>query len=174
MMRRVLNILFCLAAALGWDSCDRTPVVNVDTDKSALVKENMINANKVVIESESTQIESYMNRRGWKMRELPSGAFYMETLQGKGTAISPEETVEVTYKLEGLDGKNIYSHQIDTLKVGRREVTPALDDILQQLHYGSQAWMIAPSNAAYGVVGDGDRVGSRQVIVYNITNIRKI
>jgi hypothetical protein len=33
--------------------------------------------------------------------------------------------------------------------------------------------MIAPSNSAYGVVGDGDRVNSREVIVYDIQEIKK-
>lgn len=159
-----------LASACG----DRTPVIELEPDNSTLVKENMINANRVVIQSEATQIESYLKRRGWDMKALPSGALYKEYTHGSGNAILAEENVEVTYRLETLDGTAIYTNQIDTLQVGKRQVTPALDDLLQQLCYGSQAWMIAPSNAAYGVVGDGDRVGSRMVIVYNVINIKKI
>lgn len=166
----ILPILALLATACG----DRTPVIELEPDNSTLVKENMINANRVVIQSEATQIESYLKRRGWDMKALPSGALYKEYTHGSGNAILAEENVEVTYRLEALDGTAIYTNQIDTLQVGKRQVTPALDDLLQQLCYGSQAWMIAPSNAAYGVVGDGDRVGSRMVIVYNVINIKKI
>lgn len=165
-----MPILALLATACG----DRTPVIELEPDNSTLVKENMINANRVVIQSEATQIESYLKRRGWDMKALPSGALYKEYTHGSGNAILAEEKVEVTYRLEALDGTAIYTNQIDTLQVGKRQVTPALDDLLQQLCYGSQAWMIAPSNAAYGVVGDGDRVGSRMVIVYNVINIKKI
>lgn len=165
-----MPILALLATACG----DRTPVIELEPDNSTLVKENMINANRVVIQSEATQIESYLKRRGWDMKALPSGALYKEYTHGSGNAILAEENVEVTYRLEALDGTAIYTNQIDTLQVGKRQVTPALDDLLQQLCYGSQAWMIAPSNAAYGVVGDGDRVGSRMVIVYNVINIKKI
>lgn len=165
-----MSILALLASACG----DRTPVIELEPDNSTLVKENMINANRVVIQSEATQIESYLKRRGWDMKALPSGALYKEYTHGSGNAILAEENVEVTYRLEALDGTAIYTNQIDTLQVGKRQVTPALDDLLQQLCYGSQAWMIAPSNAAYGVVGDGDRVGSRMVIVYNVINIKKI
>lgn len=165
-----MPILALLASACG----DRTPVIELEPDNSTLVKENMINANRVVIQSEATQIESYLKRRGWDMKALPSGALYKEYTHGSGNAILAEENVEVTYRLEALDGTAIYTNQIDTLQVGKRQVTPALDDLLQQLCYGSQAWMIAPSNAAYGVVGDGDRVGSRMVIVYNVINIKKI
>lgn len=166
----ILPVLALLATACG----DRTPVIELEPDNSTLVKENMINANRVVIQSEATQIESYLKRRGWDMKALPSGALYKEYTHGSGNAILAEENVEVTYRLEALDGTAIYTNQIDTLQVGKRQVTPALDDLLQQLCYGSQAWMIAPSNAAYGVVGDGDRVGSRMVIVYNVINIKKI
>lgn len=165
-----MPVLALLATACG----DRTPVIELEPDNSTLVKENMINANRVVIQSEATQIESYLKRRGWDMKALPSGALYKEYTHGSGNAILAEEKVEVTYRLEALDGTAIYTNQIDTLQVGKRQVTPALDDLLQQLCYGSQAWMIAPSNAAYGVVGDGDRVGSRMVIVYNVINIKKI
>lgn len=173
-MRKIALYIFPVLALLVSACGDRTPVIELEPDNSTLVKENMINANRVVIQSEATQIESYLKRRGWDMKALPSGALYKEYTHGSGNAILAEENVEVTYRLEALDGTAIYTNQIDTLQVGKRQVTPALDDLLQQLCYGSQAWMIAPSNAAYGVVGDGDRVGSRMVIVYNVINIKKI
>lgn len=172
MKKHILAILplMLMLAACG----DRIPVIEPEQDNSALVKENMINANRVVIQSETTQIESYIQRRGWDMTPLPSGALYREYTQGTGASVKAEETVEVTYRLEALDGTAIYTRQIDTLEVGKRQITTALDDLLQQMHYGSQAWMIAPSNSAYGVVGDGDRVQPRTVIIYNVTNIKKI
>lgn len=168
-------ILAIVPLLMMFSACgDRTPVIELETDNSTLVKENMINANRVVIQSESTQIEGYVQRRGWDMQPLPSGALYREYTHGTGAPIAAPDQVEVTYRLEALDGTPIYTHQVDTLEVGKRQVTAALDDMLQNLHYGSQAWLIAPSNSAYGVVGDGDRVQARMVIIYNVTNIKKI
>ena len=152
---------------------DRTPVIDVGADNSTRYKENMINANRVVIQSEATQIEGYLQRRGMETTALPCGALYHEYTHGNGGTIAPDDTVVVTYRLEALDGTPFYTRQTDTLTVGRRQVTVALDDLLLQVPYGSQAWLIAPSNAAYGVVGDGDRVPSRTVIVYNIVTINK-
>ena len=123
-----------LAAALA-SACDRTPTIELETDKTAAVKENMINANRVVIQSEATQIDAYIQRRGWKTTPLRCGARYLLLEKGKGASIQAE--------------------------------------LLEELTYGSTCWMIAPSNSAYGVVGDGDRVASRTVIVYNIQEIRK-
>lgn len=173
-MKKAYLYILLITTLLAASCADRTPVIELEEENSAMVKENMINANRVVIQSEATQIEAYMQRRGWAMQQLPSGAFFLETEKGAGSAIQPQETVEVTYRLEALDGTPIYTHQVDTLEVGKRQVTPALDELLQQLHYGSTAWLIAPSNSAYGVVGDGDRVQSRMVIIYNVYNIKRL
>ena len=173
--KRYIAAFVLTSLALTLSSCrDRTPVINIEQDKVELVKENMINANHVVIQSESTQIDGYVQRHGWNVKLLPCGASFWEYTCGNGASINPEDKVVVTYRLEALDGSPIYTHQIDTLVVGHRDVTVALDDLLQQLHYGSQAWLIAPSNSAYGVVGDGDRVASRTVIIYNVTNINEL
>ena len=174
-MRKFPYILILFLTAMLSVSCgDRTPVVELQPEQSELMKENMINANRVVIQSEATQIESYIQRRGWQTRQLPSGACFYVSQQGEGPAILSNDKVEVTYRLEGLDGTPFYTHQVDTLVVGHRDVTTALDELLLQLRYGSQAYLIAPSNSAYGVVGDGDRVPSRTVLVYIVTNINNI
>lgn len=169
-----LTILPVILTILCVSCKDRTPIVDIEPEASTLVKENMINANRVVIQSESTQIEGYIQRRGWEVQQLNNGEYYWEYTKGKNGSINPEDKVIVTYRLEALDGTPIYTHQIDTLVVGHRDITMALDDLLPHLQYGSQAWLIAPSNSAYGVVGDGDRVTSRMVIIYNVTNIKKI
>ena len=174
MKRLAYTLISMLAVTMMLAACkDRTTVIEISPDKSTLVKENMINANRVVIQSESTQIDAYLARRGWQMKSLPCGALYRMKSEGNGGLIQPDDTVIVTYRLEALDGTPFYTRQTDTLVVGRRQVTVALDDLLQQLRYGSQAQMIAPSNSAYGVVGDGDRVASRTVIVYDINEIKK-
>ena len=167
--------MLLLAVAMLLGACHRQPpIIVTGEDNGSTIKESMINANRVIIHSEETQIDSYLQRRGWQMTTLPSNARYRVTHMGKDAAIQPDDTVEVSYRLEALDGTPYYTHQCDTLVVGRRQATLALDELLLQLRYDSQATLIAPSNSAYGVVGDGDRVGSREVIVYVINNINKL
>lgn len=174
-MKRILPYWIIVLATTVMTACgDRTPVIDLEPDNSSRYKENMINANRVVIQSETTQIEGYVKRRGLETKALPCGALYHEYVHGSGETINPDDTVAVTYRLEALDGTPFYTQQTDTLTVGRRQVTVALDELLQQLPCGSRAWLIAPSNTAYGVAGDGDRVPSRTVIIYNIVTINKI
>lgn len=174
-MKRILPYWIIVLATTVMTACgDHTPVIDLEPDNSSRYKENMINANRVVIQSETTQIEGYVKRRGLETKALPCGALYHEYVHGSGETINPDDTVAVTYRLEALDGTPFYTQQTDTLTVGRRQVTVALDELLQQLPCGSRAWLIAPSNTAYGVAGDGDRVPSRTVIIYNIVTINKI
>ena len=99
-MKRFCYIIWIgLAAALA-SACDRTPTIELETDKTAAVKENMINANRVVIQSEATQIDAYIQRRGWKTTPLRCGARYLLLEKGKGASIQAEDTVVVTYRLE--------------------------------------------------------------------------
>ena len=166
-----LLLVFCFLffAACG----DRTPIIEVDNRNGDPLKENMINANKIVAQSETTQINAYLDRHGWNATPLPCGAHYEITAAGNGVAIAPDDRVVVTYRLEALDGTPFYTHQVDTLTVGRREQTLALDGVLQRMEYHAKARIVAPSGAAYGATGDGDRVGSRTVIVYLIEDINK-
>ena len=96
-MKRVFHILtIALGATILAASCkDRTPVIEFTPDNSTVVKENMINANRVVIQSESTQIDAYVERRGWKMESLPCGALYRVTTHGNGNPIQPDDTIAV-------------------------------------------------------------------------------
>jgi len=153
---------------------DRTPIIEVEGKNGDPLKENMINANRIVAQSETTQIKAYLERHGWEASPLPCGAWYEVTSRGEGKAIAPDDRVVVTYRLEALDGTPFYTHQVDTLTVGRREQTLALDEVLQRMEYHGKARIIAPSGAAYGVTGDGDRVGSRTVIVYHIEDLDKL
>lgn len=165
--------MLAVCAACAMASCDNTPIIEVDNAQHS-IKENMINANRVVAKSEETQIDGYLQRRGWQMQELQCRARMRVYESGKGMAIANDDSVAVRYQLEALDGSIFYSNQIDTLVAGRQQVTIALDEALLKMHYGDKAWVIAPSDCAYGVVGDGDRVGSRTVIVYNILECKRI
>lgn len=168
----LLLLLTLLCAACG----DNVPIIETDNSAEQL-KENMINANRVVIQSENNQIDSYIQRHGWTLQTLPCGARYRIDRDGSGAPVRNDDTVAVTYRLETLDGTRLYSKQVDTLVVGRMQVTRALDDLLALMHYDAgsvDAVLIAPSNSAYGVTGDGDRVASRMVIVYKIKNIKSL
>lgn len=87
---------------------------------------------------------------------------------GTGAPIKNDDHVVVRYTLSTLNDKTLYADRTDTLVVGRHNATVALDEALLRLRHGSEARLISPSEAGYGVAGDGDRIPSRTVLVYQL------
>jgi len=155
-------------AATMLTACRDVPVINVQPDKGDTLKENMINANRYIAKSEETQIDNYVARRQWQMKRLSGGARVMELTAGSGRQIGYEDTVTLRYRVEAINGAVIYDQVEETVVAGHLQPVRGLDAALLTLHYGSRARVILPSEQAYGVVGDGDRIGSRIVLVYEL------
>ncbi len=164
-VRKHAYILAIVAALFG--ACRDVPVVETETP-SADLTENLINANRYIAQSEEAQIEAYAQRRGWTMTTLPCGARIMVTDAGRGKAVMPDETVIIDYSVGAINGQTIYSHVTDTVVAGRLQPTRGLDAALLTMRHGGRARVILPSEQAYGVVGDGDRIGTRTVLVYDV------
>lgn len=162
-----LKLALCIACFLII-SCNNVPVVDTAEQKGNDLTENLINANRYIAQTEEAQIDSYAERRGWTMATLPSGTRVMVTEEGKGKEVQPDETVVISYRVESLGGQTIYDYVTDTVVAGRLQPTRGLDDALLTLRHGSRARVILPSEQAYGLVGDGDRIGQRVVLVYEL------
>lgn len=165
-MKKIIPILFLLSLI----ACNRTPVIEneQESDQSRL-EESLLNANKYIAQSEETQIDGYISRRGWKMQQITCGARYEEYTVGKGPMIDYEDKVTLKYSVGSINGTTLYENQTEQVVVGRGKPNVGLDAVLRHLHRGSTAHVILPSESAYGVVGDGDRIGSRMILVYDLT-----
>ncbi len=168
-MKRIVPYLIVVIFFGGaFSSCNETPVIEVETQKNDPYKENMINANKYIEQSENTQIESYLSRRGWNMKQLHNGSYIEEYQMGNGAAIDYEDTIAITYTVSALNGSVFYNNVEETVVIGKHQPNVGLDCALQSLHRGSSARVILPSSLAYGVLGDNDRIPSRAVLVYDL------
>ena len=161
----MLTIVACCMMATG---CSDVPVVDVQPPKDNMLKESLINANRHIAHSEETQIDAYVARRNWKMKRIPGGARVMELRGSNGPRIGYEDTVCLSYSVEAISGTTIYSHVEDTVVVGRMQPTRGLDEALRTLSEGSLAVVVLPSEQAYGVAGDGDRVKSRMILICHV------
>lgn len=163
-MKRLAPILLILAFA----ACRQVPVVEVETTAGDTLAEHNATANRYLAQSEETQIEAYIQRRGWKMQRLTGGTRVMETSAASGQKIDYEDTVVVEYDIETIGGQAVYRGVTDTVVAGRLEPTRGLDAAIRTLRHGSEAVVIVPSGQAYGVLGDGDRVSTRLILVYKL------
>jgi FKBP-type peptidyl-prolyl cis-trans isomerase len=120
------------------------------------------------VESGERRVESGERRVESGERRAESGERRVES--GK---IDYEDVVAIEYDVESISGQVVYSNVQDTVTVGRMQPTRGLDAALRTLAPGQQAVVILPSEQAYGVVGDGDRIGSRMILIYKIHKIEK-
>lgn len=174
---KLLPIILLFAFPISLlSSCNDVPVVDLGQATGDTLKENMINSNRINAHRQETNIEAYIARRGWQMSQLGSGVRVMETIKGAGPLVNYEDTVTVRYSVEALEGTLIYDSVEKTLVSGRMEPTPGLDVALRTLRAGSRARVILPSEQAYGVPGDGYRIGRSMELVYDVEvlNVKKL
>lgn len=170
-MKTRIHIALLLLTLLAFAACRRVPTYEVGTPKGDTLKENMINANRIIAQSEEQQIDAYLARRGWPTKRLQGGVRVSEMGTGgtlQNSPIAYEDTVDIVYSVLTLGGDTIYSHREESVVAGHLKPTRGLDAALRSLHDGEQAMVVVPSEQAYGVVGDGDRVRTRTVLVYDV------
>lgn len=169
----LLTLFFAfLFSATALVSCNEVPVVDIQQQKGDTLKESLINANRHIANSEETQIDSYVARRGWQMTRLTGGPRVMVTTPGRGPKVDYEDTVTIRYSIEAINGVVIYKDLTDTLVAGHLQPTRGLDAALRTLNEGSRARVILPSEQGYGVAGDGNRISSRMILVYDVEVIK--
>lgn len=165
-MKRAIILIACTLLA----SCHGDPpIVGRPSVPNRDIKENLINANKTIAQSEETAINEYISRRGWKnMKRLDEGARVWEYQKGEGAKIGYEDSVTLTYTIEAINGKLIYNDIEDKYVAGRRQQMIGLDQAVMQLHHGSRAKVILPSSLAYGIGGDGDKIPQSAILVIDV------
>ncbi len=162
------HIALMLPLALLAGCHNDPPVVAPRAAQHDQLKEHMINANKTIAQAEQTSIDEYVARRGWPVRELSNGARLWEYEAGKGAQVDYEDSVHLRYDIEAINGTRLYSNLEEDCVAGRRREMVGLDEAVRQLHFGSRAKVILPSNLAYGIGGDGDRIPSSAVLVLDV------
>ncbi len=152
-------------------ACREVPTVDLTTPPATPLQEQMIGANRIISQSEAGQIDAYLDRRGWSKEKLPNGVWVAEYENSEvplGKAIGYEDTVVIRYHVESLAGETLYDNCRDTVVVGRLKPNRGVDAALRTLHHGATARVIVPSEQGFGVVGDGDRIGSRMILCYTL------
>lgn len=143
-------------------------MVGNPTSNTPDLKEHFINANRTIAQSEETSINEYVARRKWDMQKLPEGVRLWEYEKGRGPKVNVEDSVHIVYSVEAINGKLIYSDIKDDYVAGRRQQMIGLDQAVLQLSVGSRAKVILPSNLAYGIGGDGDRIPQSAILVIDV------
>lgn len=143
----------------------------IEKSKGEKVDDALLKTNQVVNEKELQQIKGYIERRKWDMHLIGNGINVQEIEKGKGANINDSSIVTINYSIELLNGKKVFSSDIDgkkTIKISEQRDVVGLVYVLKTLKKGSKARAIIPSFLAYGLNGDGDRIPKHASLVYYI------
>lgn len=165
--RVVMSLLMLVAMAVA--ACNNDiPVIDTTQEQRPDYRKNAVQANRYLIEREETNINSYIERRGWQVRILDCGARLHEYSKGKGELIGNGDTVTMQFSVKTLSDKLLYCDSVMTFVVGKLEPCEGVDAAVRSLHRGGKAHVVLPSSVGFGVVGDHDRIPPRTPLVYDI------
>jgi len=168
----ILLSAFCLLL-----SCNNHTHTGVIQNSSTNTEETnpFILGNKKIVELENEEIELFLKRYQWKMKQTHTGLRYEITKKGVGKNIEVGETVTLEYHIFLLNGKTLYNSKNDGLKrfaVEKSEEIAGLHEAVQLMNKGSEARLIIPSHLAYGAAGDGNMVAPYQTLIVEMTVMR--
>jgi len=132
---------------------------------------NMEEMNRYLVQKDRERIENYISRRNLKMTESGTGFWFQIISEGTGSYLKDNDLVVFEYECSLLDGTKCYSSAElgpKELVLGKSPMEAGMNQGLRLMKHGSEAIFIIPPFLAYGLVGDGNKIPSRAVIVYNI------
>ncbi|MGE0089818.1 MAG: FKBP-type peptidyl-prolyl cis-trans isomerase [Bacteroidales bacterium] len=134
-------------------------------------KQKLEEINKVLLSKDTENIQQFIKRRGWQMQTTQSGLWFMIYSVGNSEKVAKNDLIELKYKLWLIDGSFISSSDSSGLKsfrVSQGGVEPGLEEGVLMMNKGSKARFILPPHLAHGVVGDGDKIPGRAILVYDV------
>jgi len=127
--------------------------------------------NQKIVELENEDIELFLKRYEWDVKQTGTGLRYEILKTGTGKNIEAGETVTLAYRTFLLTGEEIYNSDEAGLKqfaVEKSEEIVGLHEAVQLMNKGSEARLIIPSHLAYSAAGDGYKIKPYQTIIMKI------
>jgi FKBP-type peptidyl-prolyl cis-trans isomerase FkpA len=168
----VKSLVFIILLSVFF-SCRDKPLKNNSDPKPD--KNEMADLNKYFVQKDRERIINYIERKGLRMNETPTGLWYQITKEGTGKTFAENDKVYMNYECSLLDGTKCYSSQNLGPKeviLGKSVMEAGLNEGLRMLKPEAEAIFIIPPFLAYGLIGDRKMIPSRAVVVYNVNILR--
>jgi hypothetical protein len=127
---------------------------------------DMMTYNKMCIEAENTEIQSYLDSSSIEFVKANVGYWYKIVNTTNGKKVNNLVTISGTVQV--LGGEPCHQLNTLTLRLGKRDHTKVLDLALANAHVGDEIWIVSPSSLAYGIKGITNCITSRTPVLYKI------
>ncbi len=165
---RITIFLTILSVAIS--SCGSKSTDGNQTDQEE-IRRSLRGANALLIDAEEQEIQDFINRQSWDMKETGSGLKYMIYEEGTGPKAEKDNIAHLHYNISLITGDLVYSSREDGIRefrIGKGGVEPGLEEGILLLRVGDKARFILPSHLAHGVPGDGVKIPRRATIIYDL------
>lgn len=171
-MKIYLNILSIIVFVVMMFSCCNSSnnEKGKQNDKES-VSESLIEINKELLSQESALIDEYVKKNNLDVVKTGTGLRYQIFESGDGDYINKGDVVALKYDIRLLNGDLLYSSDNEgykTFRVGRGGVESGLEEAILKLKKNSVSILIIPSHLAHGLIGDGNKIPPKAVLVYKL------
>lgn len=144
---------------------------NEQQKKRKISTEDLISANRYLVEKDASIIKDYVERNKLQMQETNTGLWYQIDKVGEGDFAVKGNVVKIAYDVSLLDGTTCYSSDslgFKSFRIGQGGVESGLEEGILLLQKGSKATFIMPPHRAHGLVGDDDKIPGRSILLYKV------
>ncbi|MBI9066162.1 MAG: FKBP-type peptidyl-prolyl cis-trans isomerase [Salinivirgaceae bacterium] len=148
---------------------------NRNTATPKQYKENLLQANKGLVDLDQDRIESYVKRRNWDMKVSETGMWYQIYDKKDGEKTKEKKIAHLKYQINLLDGTLCYTSDslgVMKFKVGQGGVESGLEEAILLMGVGDKGRFIMPPHLAHGLLGDNNKIPPRSIIVYQTELIK--
>lgn len=99
---------------------------------------------------------------------------YIQKVEENSPTPKKNDIVEISYEILGLDNRVIYSKEelgVKQYRIDKEDFIPALQQGIKMMKKGETIKFVIPSYNAFGLVGDGNKIGVNQSIISLVTLI---
>ena len=170
---KIAQLLFFAITILFVTTCRRygSTQSNETIDIEKIKRDILLQVNRELVEEEAQEIKDFVESNNWEMQTTQSGLWFMIYGNGKGEKASPGKIVTIDYTLWLMDSTVCYMSNIHGQKkfiVGFGEVETGLQEGIQMMRAGEKARMILPPHLAHGMLGDGECIPRRAIVIYDL------
>lgn len=167
------NIILSILILIVISCRNRTPDIYLPPSKENAkeLKEKLININKQLVKKDSITIANYIEKKDWNMRITETGLWYEIYEKGNGKKAKTDNYASFEYTTSLTNDEVCYTSKETGPKeflIGQGGVEKGLEEGILLLHEGDKARFILPPYLAHGLVGDGNCIPARAVVIYDV------
>jgi len=151
----------------------RRPITSSKSYTLASTSKQLKQINKV---EEAKVLQYIKNDSISKYQSSATGYWYQYIQKVEENTTNPkmDDIVEISYEILDLNNNIIYSKEalgIKEYKIDKEDFIPALQQGIKTMKKGETIKFVIPSYNAFGLVGDGNKIGVNQSIISLVTLI---